>query len=82
MTRVHRMDGSTKNLRPTRAHSGILLDLKVVLLPAAVWDKTHKRKQAVLGKYEANIKQNARKVRIPLIHLLTQTWLQIRASGP
>jgi hypothetical protein len=56
-----RMDGSTKDPRPTRAHSSILLNLEVVLLSAAVRDKTHKTQQAVLGKYEANIKQNARK---------------------
>jgi hypothetical protein len=32
MTRVHRKDGSTKDPRPTYAHSGILLNLKVVRL--------------------------------------------------
>lgn len=47
--------------RPTRTHSNILLNLEVVLLSAAVRDRTHKRQHAVLGKHEANTKQNAGK---------------------
>lgn len=74
--------GMTRVRRPRIQGLPVLIvNLEVVLLPAAVRDKTHKRQQAVLGKYEANIKQNARKSSqskkkmdggcLPLIHLLT-----------